>query len=52
VSGFNSITLCELNFSFIVMCVHDLPTCRGLSFNSLSGTLPKEWSAMTSLSDV
>jgi hypothetical protein len=25
------------------------PTCRYLNDNSLSGTLPKEWSAMTSL---
>jgi hypothetical protein len=25
------------------------PTCRDLSGNNLSGTLPKEWSAMTSL---
>jgi hypothetical protein len=29
--------------------VHTVPTCRGLNSNNLSGTLPKEWSAMTAL---
>jgi hypothetical protein len=32
--------------------VRALPTCRWLSNNSLSGTLPKEWSAMTSLTQL
>jgi hypothetical protein len=30
--------------------VRALPTCRWLYKNQLSGTLPKEWSALTALS--
>jgi hypothetical protein len=29
--------------------VRGLPTCRSLGNNNLSGTLPKEWSAMSAL---
>jgi hypothetical protein len=32
--------------------VRALPTCRGLYNNSLSGTLPKGWSTMTSLKNL
>jgi hypothetical protein len=32
--------------------VRALPPCRHLYSNSLSGTLPKEWIAMTSLTDL
>jgi hypothetical protein len=29
--------------------VRGLPTCRSLDVNSLTGTLPKEWSTMSNL---